>query len=128
MQYALESTFPFRWGNSSCETFVAWRFVGRPTAVKRIGVATRDERLRENQRAFRTGNERLNAAVDAGEKTIPFLCECIDDTCTDRVELSGQTYSDLHSDESVFVIMSGHPTIEGEVVIEDNGHYHVVKK
>lgn len=91
-------------------------------------MATREDRLRENQRAFRTGNERLNELIDADHRVIPFLCECVDDTCTGRVELLGRTYSDLHGDESVFVIVSGHPTIEGDVVIEANGDYQVVRK
>jgi hypothetical protein len=86
-----------------------------------------EARLRENQRAFRAGNERLNAVVDAGDRAIPFLCECADETCMARVEITGSAYSDLHSEESVFVIVSDHPLAGDELVVREFGGYQVVR-
>jgi hypothetical protein len=83
--------------------------------------------LRENQRAFRAGNERLNAVVDAGDRAIPFLCECADETCMARVEITGSAYSDLHSEENVFVIVSDHPVAGDELVVREFGGYQVVR-
>jgi hypothetical protein len=93
-------------------------------------LTTREERLAENQRAFRIGNERLRDALGgtAGGEPIPFLCECMDDTCLARVELTLEEYGGIREDEARFVIARDHPTLPGERVVGDNGHYQVVEK
>ena len=51
----------------------------------------RDTRREENQKLFRRGNESLHdAAVDSGYETepVPFLCECADEDCLGRVEVT----------------------------------------
>lgn len=91
---------------------------------------TREQRLVENQRAFRTGNERLRDALGtaAGDESIPFLCECMDDACMARVDLTLEEYGGVRADESRFVIARDHPTLPGEKIVGDNGHYQVVEK
>jgi hypothetical protein len=91
---------------------------------------TREQRLAENQRAFRTGNERLRSVLErrAGDETIPFLCECMDDTCMARVELTLEEYGGIRTDETRFVIARDHPRLPGERIVGDNGHYQIVEK
>lgn len=69
----------------------------------------------------------MKALVDAGERLIPFLCECADETCAARVELTGSAYRDLHGEEGRFVILRGHPVLAGQVVEREHGPYHVVR-
>ena len=93
-------------------------------------MASREQRLVENQQAFRLGNERLRGALETmvGAEPIPFLCECMDDTCMARVELTLDEYSDVRSRENRFVILRHHPTLPGERVVEENGAYQLVEK
>jgi hypothetical protein len=93
-------------------------------------VSSRDERLAENERAFRLGNERLKTVIGAAarNRAVPFICECTDDTCVDRVDLTLDEYLRVRSREDCFVIVSGHPRLPAEVVVEDNGRYQIVKK
>jgi hypothetical protein len=94
-------------------------------------MAGREARARENQRLFRTGNERIgDVAKGAGSNgtPIPFLCECASETCLGRVELTFSEYGRIRAGENQFVILPGHETIPGERLIEDNGRYHVVLK
>jgi hypothetical protein len=85
----------------------------------------------ENQMLFRSANERLDEraqeyATDGGR--VPFLCECANDACLGRVELSRTEYLQVRSHPERYVILPGHPTIEGEMVMEDNGRFQVAEK
>ena len=90
------------------------------------------ERGRQNQREFRDANGRLFGAV-TGSMTpdgqlIPFICECADDDCLGRVEITVWRYEDIHADERDYVILPGHMRIAGEEIMEENEYYEVVKK
>ena len=93
-------------------------------------MTTREKRLVENQRAFRIGNERLKGALEttAGSESIPFLCECMDDTCLARVELTLEEYEGVRDHGNRFVIVHDHPTLPGERVVEENDSYQIVEK
>jgi hypothetical protein len=86
--------------------------------------------LVENQRAFRIGNERLRGALEArvGGESVPFLCECIDDTCLARVDLTLKEYDGIRSYENRFVIVPNHPTLPGDRIVEENSSYQIVEK
>ena len=43
----------------------------------------REDRFVENEKLFRTANE---------DQSIPFLCECIDETCMARIDLTPHEY------------------------------------
>ena len=89
-----------------------------------------EQRFTENQRAFRMGNERLRRALKstAGVKPIPFLCECMDDTCLARVDLTLEEYEGIRNHENRFVIVHDHPRLPGERVVQENGSYQIVEK
>ena len=91
---------------------------------------TRDQRLAENQRLFRTANERLEERVETYgvSEEIPFLCECAEVECLGKIDLSLVDYRMIRAEPNRFVILPGHAMIEGEILIADNGHYHVVEK
>jgi hypothetical protein len=93
---------------------------------------TKYERGRQNQREFRYANGRLFDSV-TGSMTpdgqlIPFICECADDDCLGRVEITVWRYEDIHADERDYVILPGHMRIAGEEIMEENEYYEVVKK
>jgi hypothetical protein len=93
-------------------------------------LSSREKRLAETQRAFRIGNERLRGALEAtaGSEPIPFLCECTDDTCLARVDLTLEEYGAVRRHEHRFVMVRDHPTLLGERIVQENRSYQVVEK
>jgi hypothetical protein len=92
---------------------------------------SRQDRLVENEKLFRTANERLRERVEdivAPGESIPFLCECIDDTCMARIELTHDEYKNVRAGEDRFVIAPGHPQLDGERIVEEEDHFVVVSK
>ena len=93
---------------------------------------SRHERLEQNQKMFRDANGRLEVAVEEnaldGVRPVPFLCECADVDCRGRVEITTGDYDAAHIDPDQYVILPGHPTIDGEEIVEDNVTYLVVEK
>jgi len=76
----------------------------------------RDARLEENQQVFRSANERLSGVIEAGVVSadpVPFLCECADEECMGRVDLTLDEYRELRSHERQFVMLHGHARTEG---------------
>jgi hypothetical protein len=98
--------------------------------VFQLAVNSREQRLAENQRAFRLGNERLRSALEtkASAGAIPFLCECMDQTCMGRVDLTLDEYGDIRTHENRFLIIRDHPTLPHERVVQENGTYQIVEK
>jgi len=94
-------------------------------------MAAREEQNAENQETFRYANERLGmliteAAVD--HTLIPYLCECADDRCLGRIELTMAQYEDAHQLLHTYVILPGHPRVEHEATLENHGAFVVVQK
>jgi hypothetical protein len=94
-------------------------------------MAAREERLVQNQREFRYANEKLellSAEMTDDGQLIPFLCECADDHCLGRIEITISRYADTHEDRHHYVVLPGHPRVEGEETVEDNDYYQIVSK
>jgi hypothetical protein len=94
-------------------------------------MAARDSRRAENQDMSRGANERLQDVAGrtaADGIAIPFLCECAAADCMGRIEISIDEYFIAHLAPEHYVILAGHPRIDGEVVVDDCGHYEVVTK
>jgi hypothetical protein len=86
---------------------------------------------RANQDVFRRANERLLAAVrdvvdDA--RPIPFLCECLDADCRSTVQLSIEQFRDLREIDDRYVIVTGHPIMNGERPVQVDGDVTIVQK
>jgi hypothetical protein len=92
----------------------------------------RPERLAETQRLFRAANDRLDKRTEAyrrnGALVVPFLCECADDTCLGRVELTHRQYREIRSHPDRYFIQRGHAMIEHERIIEEHDSYQIVEK
>jgi hypothetical protein len=94
-------------------------------------MASRYTRMRENEELFRTANDRLRGqiedAVQPGQP-VPFLCECFDDLCMERIELTMDDYRHVRAHEDTFAVAPGHAARDGEVVIEEQEAFHLVEK
>jgi len=91
----------------------------------------RDERCAQNQYRFNEANNRLRDLVEeqvGPNQRIPFLCECADDRCPATVGLELSEYADLHENPDVFVIVPGHPRVDGEVVLRREERFEQVEK
>jgi len=64
----------------------------------------------------------------SSDERVPFLCECVDDTCLGRVDLAVDEFEDLHAGDDVYVILPGHPRIDGEIVLKRHERYEQVQK
>ena len=94
-------------------------------------MTTRADRLVENEKAFRMANERLLEVVgdmNSNPSSLPFLCECADDTCLERIDLDLETYREIRSRSDRFFRAPGHMDAPGERVIEAHPNYEVVQK
>jgi hypothetical protein len=94
-------------------------------------MAPRDGKRAENQDMARSANERLQDVAGrtaADGVVIPFLCECAVDGCLGRVEITIDDYFIAHLDSDHYVIVPGHPRIDGDVLVDDHGEYEVVTK
>jgi hypothetical protein len=92
---------------------------------------TRNERREENQRQFQRLNQRLHDVVEsqAPDATpVPFLCECADEHCMGRVEVSPDQWQAVAERPNYFLIMAGHPRTEGEEIMDTLGPYEIVEK
>jgi hypothetical protein len=94
-------------------------------------MANRQDRCAENQYRFNKANDRLHDLLEERvrpDQRIPFLCECADDTCLESIELKVSEYERLHENAHVFVIVSGHPRVDGEVVLYRGDGFEQVEK
>jgi hypothetical protein len=91
----------------------------------------RHERCAENQYRFNKANDRLRDLLEERarpDQKVPFLCECADDSCLETVELNLSEYERLHENADVFVIVPGHPRVDGEVVLQSEDRFEQVEK
>lgn len=90
-----------------------------------------DGALMENQGRLRRANERLHervAGIVRDDQRIPFLCECADESCVEPVLLTLDDYARVRDADMRFLIVPGHPTIEGENVVAEGDGYLIVEK
>ena len=91
----------------------------------------RDSRREQNQLHFRKANERFLDAIEDGGRAprrVPFLCECADDECLDRVEVADFEWEAVASQPNHFLMKAGHQRSEGEEVVGSVGEYDVARK
>ena len=94
-------------------------------------MTSRDTRREENQKLFRTGNERLHDLVEnqVDDSTpVPFLCECAAEHCDGRVEVQLAQWEAVAARPNDYLMVSGHPRSEGEKIIGSVGEYDLVQK
>ena len=94
-------------------------------------MALQPDRLRENETLFRMANERLRDQIADSvtpDRLVPFLCECADERCMGRVEMSLSDYQSVRADPDTFAVLPGHVAEAGETVVEERDSFHVVRK
>jgi hypothetical protein len=90
-------------------------------------------RAARNQSLFREINERVKQLNDGFSMVLPvgeWICECADDTCVDRIELSAHAYEVVRADGTHFIVAPGdaHVYPDVERVTERNEQYWIVEK
>jgi hypothetical protein len=89
----------------------------------------RSERLAKNEAIFRAGNESIDKVAGDRMEKVPYLCECGEKTCLERVELTSPEYDAVRSYAARFFVLPGHEDLTaGEVVIEEHDRFTVVEK
>jgi hypothetical protein len=93
----------------------------------------RGARAARNQSLFREINERVKQLNEGFSLVLPvgeWICECADDTCVDRIELSAAEYEAVRIDGTHFLVAPSdeHVFLDVETVIERTDGYWVVEK
>jgi hypothetical protein len=91
---------------------------------------TSEERKAKNEAVFRDANEairREQVQLGLERGSMPFVCECEDETCRTVILLEPAAYEAARADPRTFLIASGHPSSGGELLEEHEG-YCLVKK
>ena len=90
-----------------------------------------EERAGRNEALFREVNEqmeRLGRDWQQPAEPHPFVCECADEACTDRIAVPSEVYRDVRSEPRRFLVRPGHEQAEIERVITATDDYAVVEK
>jgi hypothetical protein len=93
-------------------------------------VASPHPRGAEIQTIFRRGNEVIrDATADRVPESQPvrFLCECADERCQGRVEVTRAEWQAVASEPNWFLIIAGHARSEGQQIVGSVGAYEVVQ-
>jgi hypothetical protein len=90
-------------------------------------VSDEEVRIARTESLFRNVNERIaeSAARFAADET-EFVCECSDQTCTERVEATLEEYEDVRAHSTRFLLRPGHEDTRVEHVVERRGTRHAV--
>ncbi len=89
-----------------------------------------EERATRNEALFREVNERVKE-IHEGQaigSSADFVCECPDDTCTERLTVPIKTYERVRSQPLLFLVRPGHERPELEHVVEQGDGFLIVKK
>jgi hypothetical protein len=105
-----------------------------------------EKRLAENEVIFRDANKKIHqdlailkeSAASSGHRSIAsnikldqmlqFYCECSDEKCQLRVNVSIAEYIQAHRNEKQFIIVPGHEVPEYEHEVFRNDTYMIVEK
>lgn len=91
-----------------------------------------ERRLAENEVIFRQINKDADDFLhDTGVQNfvlVPFLCECSNIHCQERIELPPTEYKRIHEDTNRFIVRRGHDVPKIERIVERHDTYDVVEK
>jgi hypothetical protein len=95
--------------------------------------SAREERAATNQTLFREINERVKELHQGFSLVLPldeWICECADDTCTDKVAMSANEYEAIRNDGARFFVAPSdeHVWYDIERVTVRTTNYWVVEK
>ncbi len=103
-----------------------------------------DRHKAENEAIFRGLNQRVQRGVHTSnamtsetgavslrfddKDPLDFFCECADENCQERIQMSLEEYTEIHKDKRRFIIVPGHDVSEIENVTTKKSSYWVVTK
>lgn len=90
----------------------------------------RERRVIANEALFRQVNERIEEVselVPEGE-LLEFLCECGEEACLERIEVTRAEYEAVRGAPHRFAIKPGHAHVDFERVVERFDRYEVIEK
>lgn len=109
-----------------------------------MSMSLSEQRMAENEVVFRQNNEKIQrgfesiktvaieekeaASYERYDNPVPFYCECSDENCHKRVQLSPSRYREIHIKRNRFVIVPGHQVVSIEKVITEEKEYSIVEK
>jgi hypothetical protein len=91
----------------------------------------RERRIGRNEALFREVNERvehLNESFDVADEPMALLCECGDDRCFEKIELTREEYERVRADPTLFAFVAGHEEPDIEEVVDANDRFVTVRK
>ena len=95
-------------------------------------VSSKDERsarMAANEAVFRAGNERIRAMVADAVPRTPYICECGEESCFERVDLTRDEYERVREGPARFFVSPGHEDrTADERVVERFDQFTVVEK
>jgi hypothetical protein len=65
---------------------------------------------------------------DTGDDDLLFYCECANEDCHERIELTINEYEKHHKSPSRFIVKTGHNQPEIERIVAEGGTFVVVEK
>jgi hypothetical protein len=90
-----------------------------------------DERAAANEALFRSVNEQVRHLAGRHYGTLEptsFVCECADDSCTERIHVPLQIYEAVRGHPRHFLVVVGHVNREIERVVDGQAGYAIVEK
>ncbi len=90
----------------------------------------RRRRIESNEQAVRERNDAARRSAEAAgvDPLLPFVCECGNALCDDRLALSAGEYGAAHQAANRFVVAREHAITDVERVVERHEGYDVVEK
>ncbi|HEX4681041.1 MAG TPA: hypothetical protein VH210_17695 [Gaiellaceae bacterium] len=86
-------------------------------------------RMARTESAFREVNEAIAETAERFEAgDAEFICECADPQCAHRVSAELETYEEVRSEPTHFLIAPGHHVPEVERVVERTEGFDVIEK
>jgi hypothetical protein len=98
--------------------------------LRENGLVSFADRAAQNEELFRRINERIDegAKQHGVEQSLPFHCECCDETCVEKIELPPAEYDRIAGHIARFVVIPDHERADVESVVEQHSSYLVVEK
>lgn len=89
-----------------------------------------EERAARNEALFREVNEQVRQLGESRDESgvADFVCECSQDTCTQRVHVPVATYEAVRSNPRRFIVLPGHQNDFEHVVARGDGFLIVEKE
>jgi hypothetical protein len=90
----------------------------------------RERRVIKNEALFREVNERIEDVSDLVPEgsLLEFLCECGEESCLERIELTHAEYEAVRSVPTQFAIKPGHEHSDFERSVQSFDRYDVIEK